>query len=168
VRTFPDAAAESLIFARVIRGDPLKDSRSPKGPAQRLLMLPASSSPTKLDHSHSLQPHLEAKWLPGGMSLRLCEGRGEAWVGERIQISKPFFSAFRLARSRSPKPLGFGAGEVQRKCVCANEKVLDAHQAAEPGTGAKTRLRKRLVLEPARTRAAPRRWLRAKRKLLFV
>ena len=74
----------------------------------------------------------------------------------------------RLARSRSPKPLGFGAGEAQRKCVCGNEKVLDAHQAAEPGAGAKTRLRKRLVLEAARTRASPRRWLRAKRKLLFV
>ena len=89
-------------------------------------------------------------------------------LATRIQISKPFFPAFRLARSRSPKPLGFGAGEAQRKCVCGNEKVLDAHQAAEPGAGAKTRLRKRLVLEAARTRASPRRWLRAKRKLLFV
>jgi hypothetical protein len=26
------------------------------------------------------------------------------------------FLLFRLARSRSPKPPGFGAGEVQRKC----------------------------------------------------
>jgi hypothetical protein len=54
-------------------------------------------------------------------------------LATRIQISKPFFPAFRLARSRSPKPLGFGAGEVQRKCVCGNEKSAGRTSSCRTG-----------------------------------
>jgi hypothetical protein len=37
--------------------------------------------------------------------------------GISFSFSAFWFSVFRLARSRSPKPRGFGAGEVQRECV---------------------------------------------------
>ena len=51
--------------------------------------------------------------------------------------------------------------------LTGNEKVLDAHQAAEPGAGARTRLTSeesgRLVCTARSTCVSPRRWLRAKR-----
>jgi hypothetical protein len=67
-------------------------------------------------------------------------------------------TVFRLARSRSPKPSGFGAGEAQRKSGLTGWHVPEALRndrlrGAEPGAGAKTRLTLRRTALALRLRA---------------